>query len=215
MEATKGRGALDSYEETTCAPLKHPLRVRILEVANTRDISHSAFVDEQLEPGITFKSRAHALSHVAYHFRALEKAGCIEVVRTVQRRGATEHIYRGNMDVGFTTEEFAQMPEHYRRMLSRTALQGLIARADSAIRSRTFDSRTDRHLVWMPMELDERGWSEFAEAMDACFERVKRIHTDSKERLAVSGDRAIPTTYGMLGFESPPPPPLPKPEPGE
>jgi hypothetical protein len=214
MVARKRRGPVDEgYAETTCAPLRHPLRVRILEVANTRDISPVAFVDEQLEPGgISFKSRPHALSHVSYHFRELEKAGCIEIVRTVQRRGATEHIYRGTVTVVFTSKEFAVIPREQRRVFSRTSFQGLIARTDGAMRADTFDARTDRHLVWMPMELDQRAWREFTTALDACFAKVQDIHEGARERLAESDDPAIPVTYGMLGFESPPPPSLPSAE---
>lgn len=198
-------------EDTACAPLSHPMRVRILEIANTRDISPVAFVDEQLQPaGVTFPDRPSALSHVAYHFRALDAAGCIEVVRTAQRRGATEHIYRGTAPVEFTSAEFDRMSEEQRQLLSRTSLQALIARADGAMRAGTFDARTNRHLIWMAIELDEQGWEEFAAAQDDCFERVKRIHTESKDRLARSGERAIPATYGALGFESPPAPPLPR-----
>jgi hypothetical protein len=199
---------------TACAPLGHPLRVRILEIANTRDISPAAFVDEGLQPaGVTFANRPAALSHVAYHFRALEKAGCIEVVRTAQRRGATEHIYRGTAPVEFSSEEFDRMAEEQRQLLSRTSLQALVARADGAMRAGTFDSRTNRHLIWMVLELDEKGWEDFAGAQDDCFDRVQEIHAESKDRLAESGKPAIPTTYGALGFESPPPPPLPAADP--
>jgi hypothetical protein len=195
---------------TACGPLGHPLRVRVLEIANTREISPVAFVDEGLEPvGVTFPDRPAALSHVAYHFRALEKAGCIEVVRTVQRRGATEHIYRGTAAVEFTSEEFDRMSEEQRQLLSRTSLQALIARADGAMHAGTFDSRTNRHLIWMAIELDEQGWEEFATAQDEGFERVKKIHAESKDRLSKSGERVIPATYGALGFESPPAPPMP------
>lgn len=199
--------------ETACSPLKHPMRVRILEIANTREISPVAFVDEGLEPaGFWFQDRPTALSDVAYHFRILEKAGCIEVVRTVQRRGATEHIYRGTAAVEFTSEEFALLTKEERELFSRTSLQALVARADSSLRTGDFDSRDNRHLVWSAVELDEQGWNEFAEALDGCFSEVRRIHADSKDRLAASGDKAISATYGMLGFPSPPPPPLPKPE---
>jgi hypothetical protein len=211
MEATKTGGSVDSgHEETSCAPLRHPLRVRILEVCNTRDISPVAFVDEQLQPdGMSYKSRQHALSHVSYHFRQLEKAGCIEVVKTIQRRGATEHIYRGTVTVYFTDEEFERLPLEQRRTLSRTSFQGLVARTDSAMRARTFDRRTDRWLVWVPMELDERGWAEFTSTMAATYAKVEQIREDAKDRIAGSGDTVIPATFGMLGFESPPPPPLP------
>lgn len=121
MAATKTGGRRrpllgESVPSAMCAPLGHPLRVRILQVANERDISPSGFVDEGLQPkGISFESRSHGLSHVSYHFRELEKAGCIEVVQTMQRRGATEHIYRGCARVEFTTEEFSQLPKQHRR----------------------------------------------------------------------------------------------------
>jgi hypothetical protein len=197
----------DSYAQTACSPLQHPIRVRILEVANTRDISPVQFVNEQLWPdGVGFKSRQHALSHVSYHFRELQKAGCIKVVSEHQRRGATEHVYRGTVTVFFTDDDFERLPRQQRRDLSRTSFQGLIARVDGAMRADTFDERTDRWLVWMPLELDARGWAEYTTAMGAVFAEIEQIGEDAKDRLAASGEEAIPATFGMVGFESPPPP---------
>lgn len=197
-------------EPTTGGPLGHPLRVRILEIINERDISPSRFVDEGLEPkGITFTSRVHALSHVSYHFRELEKAGCVEVVETVQRRGAIEHIYHGTARVEFTTKEFGEIPKEQRRNMSRAAIRALVARVDGAMSADTFDSRADRFLVVMPLELDSRGWNEFISLLDHCYSEVKRINDDSKDRLSDSNDEVMPATYGMLGFPSPQPPRLP------
>lgn len=206
--ATKTRGPVDdSFEETTCAPLKHPLRVRILEVCNERDISPITFVNEGLEPsGVVFKDRQQALSHASHHFRELEKAGCIEVVEEIPRRGATEHIYRGTATVFFTDEEFEAMPKVERRSLSRTTFQGLIARVDGAMRADTFDSRTDRHLTWLPMQLDPDGWEAVTGAMAECFFKVKQFSEEAAARLAESGDDGMSATYGMVGFESPPVP---------
>lgn len=200
------RAAIDEYAEgTSCAPLGHPLRIRILEVCNEREISPIQFVNEQMwPPGIRFRDPQHALTHVSYHFRELDKARCIEVVDTNQRRGATEHIYRGTATVFFTDEEFAAMPQKQRHLLSKTTLQGLIARADGAMRADTFDSRADRHLTWLPMELDAQGWKAMMVRMEACFYDVEQIRVDAKARLEESGEEPIPATYGMVGFESPP-----------
>jgi hypothetical protein len=215
MRAGKnGRGPM-AYEAqpTTAAPLGHPLRARILQITNERDISPRGFVDEGLQQsGVHFDNRQHALSHVSYHFRELEKAGCVEVIRTVQRRGATEHIYRGTLYGRFTSEEFAKLPKERRRTLSRTGMQALIARVEGAMHEDTFDARTNRFMVMTPLELDERGWGEFIDTLDNCFAEVERINDDCKDRLANSGEKVIPATYGMLGFESPPPPPLPNPD---
>jgi hypothetical protein len=137
----------------------------ILEILNEGPKSPSQFVEEGLVPKEHYSTYQQALSLAFYHFRELEKDGCLEV---------------------------------------------LVARADGAMRAGTFDSRTDRHLAWMPMQLDQQGWDDLTAALASCFGEVEQIRHDSKERLAVSGEESISTTFGMLGFESPPPPPLPK-----
>lgn len=208
MEAKNPNAAVEgSYGETACAPLRHPLRARILEVCNERDISPVQFVhDDLFPPGITFKTHQNALSHVSYHFRELEKAGCIELVASIQRRGATEHVYRGTARLFFSDEEFAAIPREQREALTRITFQGMIARVDSAIGAGTFDARTDRHLTWVPLGLDARGWIDFVARLASCFEDVEQIRVDAGLRLQESGETPIPATFGMLGFESPPRP---------
>jgi hypothetical protein len=192
---------------TTCSPLRHPLRVRILEVVNEQDMSPVRFIDEGLIPDqAEYESRQNALSLVSYHFRELEKAGCLEIVDTFQRRGATEHVYRGSDRAFYSNEEFDRLPYDFRRHLSRTGFQGLAARADSAMIAGTFDARTDRHLTWVAIQADERAWDEVMTALLTCFEEIERIKHDARVRLAGSGDNVVPLTVGILGFESPPPP---------
>lgn len=195
--------------ETICTVLKHPLRVRILEVLNEGPRSPSQFVEEGLIPKEHFSNYQQALSLASYHFRELEKEGCLEVVESIPRRGAIEHVYRGMTPrVFFDDAEFEAMPLATRRQLSRISLQGLIARADRAISTQTFDARPDRHLTWVPMQLDERGWKEVIAALAATFGELTQIRHDARDRLAASGEEVVPATVGMLGFESPPPPPL-------
>ncbi|HET8815133.1 MAG TPA: winged helix-turn-helix domain-containing protein [Solirubrobacterales bacterium] len=195
--------------ETICNVLKHPLRVRILEVLNEGPRSPSQFVEEGLIPKNLFESYQQALSLASYHFRELEKDGCLEVIESIPRRGAVEHVYRGLARVYFNDAEFEGMPRSTRCRLSRISLQGMIARADRAIGEETFDARTDRHLTWMPVQLDERGWREMTATLAAAFAELTQIRHDARDRLAGSGEEVIPATVAMLGFESPPPPPLP------
>jgi hypothetical protein len=195
--------------ETICTVLKHPMRVRILEVLNEGPRSPSQFVEEGLIPKEHFSNYQQALSLAAYHFRELEKEGCLEVIESIPRRGAIEHVYRGmSPRVFFSDAEFEAMPLATRRQLSRISLQGLIARADRAISTETFDARPDRHLTWVPMQLDERGWKEVIATLAATFGELTQIRHDAKDRLAASGEEVVPATVAMLGFESPPPPPL-------
>ncbi len=65
----------------------HPLRVSILEILGIdggRTMSPSDLCHELQIP----------LSNTNYHVTELAKAGLIELVRTRQVRGATEHFYR-------------------------------------------------------------------------------------------------------------------------
>jgi DNA-binding transcriptional ArsR family regulator len=192
---------------TICAALQHPLRVRILEALEGGDRSPSQFLQEGLFPAENFKSFGQALSSVAYHFRELQKAGCIEVVGEHQRRGAIEKVYRSCALVEFTDDEFAELPLEDRERLSRSAIQAIVARAENSMRAGRFDARTDRYLVWMPVPLDERGWAEASASLDACYAEIKAIRDAAQARLEESGESPMHTTISLLGFESPPPPP--------
>ena len=165
-----------------------------------------AFINAGFAPDIEDKQKA--LSRISYHFRELERAGCIKVLETIQRRGATEHVYGGCSRVFFSDAEFDALPAEQRADLSRASWQGLVARTDGALRKGTFDARTDRHLTWRAMDLDERGWEELTERLAQCFEDCEQIRREAQDRLAASGDKVVPTTMAMLGFESPPRPDL-------
>jgi hypothetical protein len=195
--------------ETICTALKHPLRVRILEVLHEAPRSPSQFVEEGLIPKEHYSSYQQALSLASYHFRELQKEGCLEVVESIPRRGAVEHVYRGLARVFFDDEEFERMPRATRRKLSRISLQAMIARTDRAVREDTFDARTDRHLTWMALPLDERGWEEVIDVLATTFHELTQIREDTRDRLAASGEEVVPATVAILGFESPPPAPLP------
>jgi hypothetical protein len=217
VDQSKGLGMGESEvegkrRETICTALKHPLRVRILEVLNEGPRSPSQFVEEGLIPKEHYTSYQQALSLASYHFRELQKEGCLEVIESIPRRGAVEHVYEGKARVYFNDSEFEGMPRDARRKLSRISLQGLIARADRAIGEDTFDARAERHLTWSPMQLDERGWQEAIAVLAATFSELTQIRHDARDRLAASGEEVVPVTVGMLGFESPPPPPLPRPQ---
>jgi len=72
--------------------LGHPVRMRALQVLNTRVASPSELAKELDEP----------LGNVAYHVKILEENDAIELVRTAPVRGALEHFYRATMDVTST-----------------------------------------------------------------------------------------------------------------
>ncbi|HKO37223.1 MAG TPA: hypothetical protein VJU14_02520 [Solirubrobacterales bacterium] len=214
--AKKGGGsaakeAARKARRSSCEALRHPMRVRILEVVNETPMSPIRFVNQGLHKPVRrdFKNQQNALSLVAYHFRALEKAGCIEITKLNPKRGATEHVYRGLARVFFSDEEFEALPLEDRKSLSRTSFLGLLARTDGAIQSGTFDKRTDRHLTWRALHLDPRGYREMMALLAGTYYSAEQIRTDAAARIAHDSDEeVIPFTFGILGFESPPQPDL-------
>jgi len=185
--------------------LRHPIRIRILEVVNERDMSPVQFMHLGLLPKTDQSQKS--LSQISYHFRHLADCGCLEIVDEIPRRGATEHVYRGKARAFFSDEEWKLLTPRERCLISRTMYQGLAARAESAMMAHTFDSRPDRHLTWVAMEVDEQGWTDLMEALAETFGDIERIRRDARDRLAASREKAVPVTVGMLGFESPLPPP--------
>jgi hypothetical protein len=182
---------------TAAAVLSHPLRVRILEVLNEKDMSPSEFVQSGLAP------ERPTLSMVAYHFKTLWESGCLEIVGEVKVRGAVEHTYRGTSRAFFSDEDWAELADDQRRRISKVMWQGMAARVDGAFLADTFDARLDRHLTWLAMDLDEQGWDELTSELEESFSRVLEIRAAAAQRLKETAEIPVHVTMGMLGFESP------------
>ncbi len=194
-----------SVEPSICNAFKHPLRARILEILNEIDISPSQFVRQGLVPDEFYESYQQALSLTSYHFRELEKEGCLEVVRMNPRRGAAEHIYRGLSRVFFSDKEFEEMSNRQREGLSRASIQGVIARTEGAVRSGTFDRRPDRHLTWRGFMSDEQCWKDVTGILAETYLKLDTAVAAAAERFnEESADDFFPATWAMLGYESPP-----------
>jgi hypothetical protein len=168
-------------------------------------MSPSQFVDAGLVPTEMVRSYDQVLSLTAYHFKQLMKAGCLEVIEVIPRRGARENIYAGWSQKRVSEDERRALPSADRVEISRLAVQGLVARADLSMQAETFDQRLDRHLTWRSLTLDEKGW----EKLQAILLRTQReidALRGGTEDLADSADgQRINATVGLLGFESPPP----------
>lgn len=184
--------------------LAHPWRVRIVEVLISRDMSVSQFVDEELIPELAKETREEAISLLSYHFRKLRRARLLEVVEVVSGRGSNERIYRARMGVHHSDEEWAQLSREERQAITPMTLSSLTGLAELAVLYDTFDKRVDRHLSWVPLELDERGWSELGPVLNGLLDIVLRIKDEAKERLEASGEEPLRAVFGQMLFESPP-----------
>ena len=83
--------------------LAHPIRLHILSVAESEDISASEVAVALNEP----------LGVVAYHFRVLHTAGMIELVGTQRRRGSIQSFYRA------TTTGWSDLTETVEQLIGK------------------------------------------------------------------------------------------------
>lgn len=202
-------------QDTLLAVLKHPLRTTILDTLNEKSMSPSQFVEAGYMPAEFFKNYQQALSLASYHFRGLEGAGCLEIIETIPRRGAVEHVYKGTSRVFFSDGEFESLAFEERQKLSTISFQGVTARTERAIRLGTFDSRPDRHLTWRAAILDPKGFDDLLAVLANAFNAAEEIRKEAAARLTeldtLERD-GIPVTFSMLGYESPPMEPYEIPE---
>lgn len=192
-------------KKTVASVIAHPVRVQILTIANERPISPSRYVEEVMgfDPVAEPADYKRGLSHVSYHFRELEKAGCIEATDFVPKRGAVEHIYRAVTRAILSDEEWEKVPMAERSRVMTVAWQGLMGRTEAARLAHTLEKRDDAWLAWTEAKLDEHGWAEMTATLAASFAELEQIRRDAEERLGETGGLAIPSTFSLMGFESP------------
>jgi DNA-binding transcriptional ArsR family regulator len=174
--------------------LAHPLRIRILEILSDRVASPNRLAIE-LDEG---------LSHVAYHARALERCGCLELVRTAQRRGATEHFYKASPRAFIGDRSWRKVPRSIRGAVTAASLQTFIDKAIAGLEAGTIDDRDDSTFSWMPIHLDEEGWREVNAILGRATERVLEAQGASRRRASESGreTRTISAVVALANFET-------------
>jgi hypothetical protein len=173
--------------------LAHPLRVQILEILTER-VASPNWLSGELDAG---------LSHVAYHTRALDKCGCLDLVDTEQKRGATEHFYKASPCSFVGGRAWRKVPRSVLGGVSAATLQTFLDKAISALEAGTLEGREDTIFRWMPLLLDQAGWDEVVAIMEEATNLVLAAHRRSQDRLATSGAQgAISTVIGLASFET-------------
>jgi DNA-binding transcriptional regulator GbsR (MarR family) len=168
--------------------------VRIVAACNQGEVTPREIAEKE---GLT-------IGTVAYHFRALEKEGYLRVSRTEPARGFRRHYYVAERQKVITDREFAQMTTEEQNATSEALLRDLLEHCKEALRAKTLDARADSHLSWSPLQLDEQGWEELQSYLDRMLERSLEIQAEARARLRKSGEEPIPTTFALVGFETPP-----------
>jgi hypothetical protein len=182
--------------------IRHPLRVRILEVVNEREMAPVDFVKGGYAD-FYFGHRPD-VSHIAYHFRELADFGCLEPVAWRKARGSVATTYRGTARGEVGEEAWAELPEDEKRAIARASAQGLFARIDGAFMADTF-LRPGHLLSWAALQLDERGWEDIGDILALACYSLGAVAQDSRERLVEAGEKGLTATAAIFLFGSPDP----------
>lgn len=158
-----------------------------------------------MSPSEFQRQRAEILSGVAYHFRELEKLGCLELIDTRQVRGSTEHFYQASERAWITDEGWAALPPVLRTGLDVTVYRTWIEQVAGAIESGTMEAQPDRYFTWTEVLLDHQGWTRIMGKLGDLLGELKTEEANAVERMAESGEKSIRTTVALAGFESPSP----------
>lgn len=176
--------------------LSHPLRVKILMSMNApvRKLSPSAFSEEE----------GCSMGLASYHFRQLQKAGCIEIAETVPRRGATEHLYQPVKRAMAWTREWEMLGSVVKQNLAATALGGACEVIGEAVDKGTFESLPDSILAWDVMRVDMDGWEKAHGILARALSELIELGDECKERVAeMPSEEVFLLSYLMSSFESP------------
>jgi len=167
--------------------LRHPLRQHLL----------FKYAERVTSPSEVAAALGERLNLVSYHTNVLARAGCLELVRTEQRRGAQQHFYRAVATSEIADAEWEQLPERLRRVLVRLTMDTSWREASEALPRGGMDAAT-AHVSRSLLVLDEQGRRELASLLQATVADAREIGRQSRERGA---DDDLPCEVIVIGFE--------------
>lgn len=171
--------------------IAHPVRIRAL-----------AMLDEQeASPVVLAKKLGQPLGTVSYHVRTLYDLGLLDLVRTRQRRGATEHFYRTRQHPAFSDEAWAGLGVVPKQRMITAALQQIHDYASRSAAAGGFD-RADAHFSRAGLKLDRQGWSELAKVSKKWLEQALKIEAAAAKRLQSDPHSMIDVGLVILLFEA-------------
>lgn len=175
----------------------NPLDLQIVDELNRRELSPKrlhALMDDLTLPGSDRR------------LQKLAKQGWAREVRREtggRRRGAIEHFYRATGPALIDNESWAEIPDAIKVTLTSRTFEQLREKVKEAVDVGTFDARTDRHLTWSLLRLDQIGWERVVQVVDSLFETLFDEEGSAKQRMRESGEKPILATVGLAAFESP------------
>jgi DNA-binding transcriptional ArsR family regulator len=171
--------------------IAHPLRIRLL-----------AMLDEQeASPVVLAQKLDQSLGIVSYHVRLLYDLGLLELVKTRQRRGALEHVYRACGHPRFTDEAWAELGTVPKQRMISASLNQIHDYATRSAAAGGFDA-ADAHFTRTPLKLDRQGWTELARASKTWLQETAKIERAAAKRLKRDPHSEVDVGLVILLFEA-------------
>jgi DNA-binding transcriptional ArsR family regulator len=188
------------------SPVPFPLRLskvfadelclKIVAATNLREMSvpqfHSEFGGASID-GV--RRRFKMLEEICWLTEVGQKTGG-------RRRGAVEQFFRATGPAVFKDEAWAEVPDSIKTSSWRS-FDRLSNQVKEAIEAGTFEARTDSHLSWSLLRLDQLGWEKVAAEMDALSTLIFEEERQARHRIAESAEKPITATVALAAFESP------------
>src|SRR3954471_10599739 len=192
-----GRSPDETPEARIAKALTHPLRARILKRLGEREASPGELADALDEP----------LGVVSYHVRMLREYHCVELVRTVPRRGALQHYYRATARPRLDDQQWRNLPPGLRSELAEGTIGAIVDDLAQAADAETL-ADPDTLLSRMTLELDARGWRKLNRLLARTLEQADSIAAESATRAAEAdaNHEPSPTEVAVLHFRRAPSP---------
>lgn len=168
--------------------MAHPTRLLILDILD-RGPTSPVQITRQLE-GVS-------LNLVSHHIKVLRDLGIIELIDTVKKRGATEHIYRTTKVYMFSAEEWEAVEPGQRPPITANVLRLISEDTGRAFREGRMDEIPDNHISRCVLELDQEGWSEVVGTLRRALDEILEANAKSAER-AQRSDEELQSSRVMI-----------------
>ena len=190
-----GESQVDTLDPRIVKAVSHPLRHRVLSRLSEGVASPKEMAREFGEP----------LPRLSYHVNVLREIGCLELVDTAKRRGATEHYYRALMRPFFSDDDWGKLPAPAQTGIIGQHVARIFDDVGAAMESGGFEA-THTHVSWLPLDLDEEGLAEVTDLLANALDRLMEIHAESAGRQIERGagePASIATEVAILHFDRP------------
>lgn len=174
--------------------ISSPLRLEMLRRLEGRVAS----------PNELRKELGKSIGLISHHIRVLLECDCIELVYEKKKRGSTEHFYRSKVRSNICDAVSELLPQPVREGITGAMLDAILERISRSISAGTIDARTDRHISWMQLKLDQEGWAELMALKLELLDREMELKARVAQRLAQAPDsEEITVLTCNLGIELP------------